>query len=255
MILCLEERQVTSSPRSETGLFNLIESDSIEITPSDCDGYYQNVLKYNRSQHLGYIPPYIVMTLYLTYRDRISVKIIMKEKIIYHLKYITSDCNDTLEISYGDFQNVDMEFKIYFSIGVTIPHFTETRFFLINPISREIQTINDWWNVLNLYVYFKSFVPNVVLRPKGEVKLKEVTFYEQNNNIYSCVAIVHLSRRIYIKYNRKPIQNKRYSMSVVLNIKIIKYSNQSLNEILYEVNLSGLEGRMLRFSRHKYYNS
>ncbi|KII70490.1 hypothetical protein RF11_11826 [Thelohanellus kitauei] len=38
----------TASPRSETDLLSLIESSSIEIMPSDCDGHYQNMLKYNR---------------------------------------------------------------------------------------------------------------------------------------------------------------------------------------------------------------
>ncbi|KII62780.1 hypothetical protein RF11_08956 [Thelohanellus kitauei] len=37
-----------ASPRSETDLFNLIESSSIEITPSGNDGYNQNMLKHNR---------------------------------------------------------------------------------------------------------------------------------------------------------------------------------------------------------------
>ncbi|KII71424.1 hypothetical protein RF11_11530 [Thelohanellus kitauei] len=38
----------TVSPGSETDVLNLIESDSIKITPSHCDGYCRNMLKYNR---------------------------------------------------------------------------------------------------------------------------------------------------------------------------------------------------------------
>ncbi|KII61827.1 hypothetical protein RF11_10096 [Thelohanellus kitauei] len=52
MILCLEECHESSVPRSETDLFNLIKSNSIEIMPSDIDGYDQNMLNYNRSCYL-----------------------------------------------------------------------------------------------------------------------------------------------------------------------------------------------------------
>ncbi|KII65500.1 hypothetical protein RF11_01734 [Thelohanellus kitauei] len=48
MILYLEEFQVTSIPEIRTDLFNLIESGSIEVTPSDCDGHQRKMLKYNR---------------------------------------------------------------------------------------------------------------------------------------------------------------------------------------------------------------
>ncbi|KII73269.1 hypothetical protein RF11_04819 [Thelohanellus kitauei] len=47
MILCLEECQVTSVAEIRNRLFILIESGS-DISPSDCDSYHRNMLKYNK---------------------------------------------------------------------------------------------------------------------------------------------------------------------------------------------------------------
>ncbi|KII63676.1 hypothetical protein RF11_06212 [Thelohanellus kitauei] len=113
------------------------------------------------------------MKILITYLHLINPSRTWNETVIYHLKYQYENCESTLEVSNLKEENIRTEFEITLSVGKDADYFTKYRFFYKRIRKNLLNSISDFYKVVNIYIRFVANGSQVVLDIKGVLSDRE----------------------------------------------------------------------------------
>ncbi|KII68961.1 hypothetical protein RF11_01525 [Thelohanellus kitauei] len=176
------------------------------------------------------------MTVKLNYEDSVNKTDVKNETLIFHLKHIRKPCYDFLMIGRDPLKIFRIKIHIILSLGNPDIIFTEYNFVVTSITKDKLYALKDRNNLLKILLYVSTYSLKLFYGIFSTMNISEHNFKRHKYQRYSCVAVMHLSQVVYLKYKNLESADHNYSTTVLVEIKIV---NKISNELLLEVNMTG----------------